>query len=269
MIASLASFVAVVCPAAGASLPADVRIEISARRARVVVRGSERGAWRVLTPASEVSCRMVSNVLRLTVSDSARALTVQVPATRMLTVTAFQGDIDVQGVHAAVFAYDSAGSVRIVGARGTVIARTTAGAVELEDIAGPILVTGHQAVRLTHARGDVRVSTVTGMIELDDVEAVDLSAATGTGGVRCICRSVGGGTWEMRANDGAVTVSVQRGAALVATLDAMPNATHWRLAGSTVRRTDSRRVTVARGQNGTRMILSSSSGGITLSERDH
>lgn len=212
---------------------------------------------------------MMGNVLRLLVSDSARALTVQMPETRMLTVTAFQGDIDVQGVHAAVFAYGGAGSVRIVGARGTVIARTTAGAVELEDIAGPIMVAGHQAVRLSHARGDVRVSTVTGTIDLDDVEAVNLTATTGTGEVRCTCRTVGGGTWEMRANAGAVTVSVQRGAALVATLDAMPNAAHWRLAGSTVQRTDSRRVTVARGGNGTRMMLSSSSGGVTLSERDH
>ena len=65
MIVSLASLVASVCPAAGASLPADVRIEISASRADVVVWGSERGAWRVLTPASEVSCRMIGNMLDL------------------------------------------------------------------------------------------------------------------------------------------------------------------------------------------------------------
>ncbi len=263
-----ASLVASVCPAAGASLPAAAQIDISARLAHVVVRGSEHGALRVLTPASEVSCRIVGNMLRIVVSDSARALTVQVPGTRMLTVTAFQGDIDVQGVHAAVFAYGGAGSVRIVGARGSVIARTTAGAVELEDIAGSIIVAGHQAVRLTHTLGDVRVSNETGMIYLDDVESVNLSATTGTGEVRCMCRTVGAGAWGMRANVGAVTVSVQRGAALVATLDAMPNAAHWRLAGSTMHRTDSRRVTVTRGQNGTRMILSSASGVVMLSERD-
>jgi hypothetical protein len=211
---------------------------------------------------------MMGNVLRLLVSDSARALTVQVPATRMLTVTAFQGDIDVLGVHAGVFAYGGVGSVRIAGARGSVIARTTAGAVELEDIAGPIFVAGHQAVRLAHTRGDVRVSTETGMIDLDDVEAVNLSATTGTGQVRCTCRTVGAGAWGMRTNVGAVTVSVQRGAALVATLDAMPNAAHWRLAGGTVHRSDSRLLTVARGQNGTRMTRSSSSGAVMLSERD-
>lgn len=268
MIASLASLVTSVCPAPGASLPADVRIEISARRARVVVQGSEHGVLRVLTPASEVSCRMLGNVLRLVVSDSARALTVQMPVTHMVTVTAFQGDIDVLGVHSAVFAYGGAGSVRIVGARGTVLVRTTAG-IELEDIAGSIVATGHHdAVRLMHTRGDVRVSNERGMINLDDVEAVNLSATTGTGDVRCTCRTAGAGTWELRAGAGDVTVSVQRGAALVAALEAMPNAAHWRLAGSTVHRTDSRRVTVARGQNGTRIILSSGSGAVTVSERD-
>jgi hypothetical protein len=71
----------------------------------------------------------------------------------------------------------------------------------------------------------------------------------------------------MRTHTGAVRVSVARDVEFVATVDAPPNAVRVGAFGVSQQNESSRRVTVVRGEGGTRMLLSSFSGGVFLQDQ--
>lgn len=256
------------CPQNGQPLPPGTRLELVARRAWVTVEGGAP-ALRFLSPAGGVECSLVGNVLQLRLPEDLDELRLQVPAVASVSIRVLEGDVDLRSVQANVSVDAGTGSVRIAEVRGSVTARSAAGKVELADIVGPISASAqHNEVRLSRTRGDVEASNITGMTYLENVEAVNLSATTVTGEVRCTCIASGSGTWEIRAHYGGVSVSVQKGASLVATLDTAPHTAFWSLPGSTSHQDDRRRVTIARGDGGTRMFLTSFSGGVTLRERE-
>lgn len=265
MLAFLIAAASAACPQSGKDLPPSTRLEIAAQSALVAVRGAT-GAKLTLKP--ELDCSMVGNVLRVVVPDGTHDITVDVPSTIAVSVTVQRGNIEISGINGNVMADVGAGDVQISRVNGDVTARSAVGTLHLSDIAGRIdAAAQNNELRVTRARGDVRVSNVSGTTLLDAVQASNIVATTVTSEIVCTCAPVGPGTWEMRTHTGAVRVAVSRDVEFVATLDAPPNAARVDMSGVSQQIEGKRKVTVVRGEGGTRMLLSSFSGGVFLRDQ--
>lgn len=266
MIALLVAAASAACPLSGKDLPPSTRLEIAAQGALVAVRGAA-GARLALKP--ELDCSMVGNVLRIVVPDGTRDVTADVPSAIAVSVTVLRGNIEISGINGNVMADVGAGDVQVTRVNGDVTARSAVGTIHLSDITGRIdAAAQNNELRVTRTRGDVRVSNVSGTTLLEAVQASNIMATTVTSEIVCTCSPVGPGTWEMRTHTGAVRVAVGRNVEFVATLDAPPNASRVDMSGVSQQTEGKRKVTVVRGEGGTRMLLSSFSGGVFLQDQD-
>lgn len=265
MIALLIAAASAACPHSGKDLPPSTRLEIAAHGALVTVRGAA-GARFALKP--ELECSIVGNVLRVVVPDRTPDIDVDVPSAIAVSVTVQRGNIEISGINGSVMADVGAGDVQISRVNGDVTARSAVGTLSLSDITGRIdAAAQNNELRVTRARGDVRVSNVSGTTLLEAVHASNIVATTVTSEIVCTCSPAGPGTWEMRTHTGAVRVAVGRDVEFVATLDAPPNAARVDVAGVSQQTEGKRKVTAVRGEGGTRMLLSSFSGGVFLRDQ--
>jgi hypothetical protein len=265
MILALLGIVGVACPG-GQHIPvargASVEIVAAASDVAVTVRESDV----IAVPATGVDCRRLGNVVRLEVTGSLTNLSVKIPEWMPVKVSAVSGDVRIDGARAAVDVDASRGDIWIRGGRDRVSARTASGAVDIEGAQGEIDIQAqHRPVRLASSAGDVRIVNVTGVTTLVDVRARRLEASTVTGEIVCGCAPAENADWTLRANTGAVRLSLPASVDAVVTFDSPRNAAIANFPGATLQRLDSRQVVAVIGKDGARIRLSSFSGAVFLS----